>query len=194
MIDNALNKNAQRSKKMIKKAFVELLQTEDFKKITVTKLANKAEINRGTFYAHYLDTKQVIAEISNEIMEQIGLIIKGIKNINLLDNPLPTLLKINKFLKKDLEYYKLLASVKESSEFIEKLVEIFVNKILSDSQLQNIINDYEQFMVIVSFTANGLASFYIDYLRGKTTADIDKTAVLISKIIQNNFKTFIHTF
>ena len=52
-------KNAVRSRKMIQRALVALLQEKELDKITVTDIVTRADINRGTFYAHYTDISMV---------------------------------------------------------------------------------------------------------------------------------------
>ena len=51
----------ERSKDAIKKAFVDLMKCRAYDEITVKDLAEKARINRKTFYAHY-ETKQALFE------------------------------------------------------------------------------------------------------------------------------------
>ena len=54
----------------IKEAFFELLEEKDFQKISVTCLCERAEINRATFYKHYLDIYDLLEKIEDEILEQ----------------------------------------------------------------------------------------------------------------------------
>lgn len=51
----------ERSKGAIKKAFVDLMKRRTYEEITVKDLAEEAQINRKTFYAHY-ETKQALFE------------------------------------------------------------------------------------------------------------------------------------
>ena len=53
-------RSAIRSRKLINEALVDLLLEKQLDKITVTDVVKRAEINRGTFYAHYKDIKDVI--------------------------------------------------------------------------------------------------------------------------------------
>lgn len=46
-------RSSLRSKKLIINALVDLLDEKPLDKITVTDIVKKADINRGTFYAHY---------------------------------------------------------------------------------------------------------------------------------------------
>lgn len=49
---------------------LELMEEYDFEKISVKKICDRAEINRSTFYAHYEDTRQLITEIEDRVLNQ----------------------------------------------------------------------------------------------------------------------------
>lgn len=58
-----------KTKKNIKKVLMELLQIKPVHKITVTELAEKAMINKGTFYLHYSDIYSLYEEVILEFIE-----------------------------------------------------------------------------------------------------------------------------
>lgn len=49
-----------RSKQMIKDALLSLMIEKPFEKISITDIVRRADINRGTFYAHYSNTDEVL--------------------------------------------------------------------------------------------------------------------------------------
>ena len=55
-----------KTRRPIKAAFLELVQTKPGQKIAVTELAKRAEISKGTFYLHYLD----IYDLYNQMVEE----------------------------------------------------------------------------------------------------------------------------
>src|SRR5699024_10623236 len=59
------------SKKRILKAFIEILSTDGFNKMTVSKITSLAHINRGTFYLNYIDKLDLREEIEQEIFTKI---------------------------------------------------------------------------------------------------------------------------
>lgn len=59
---------AQRTQKMIQNAFVELLQEESFREVTVTQIAKRALINRQTFYNYYLDKYDLTEKLTTEML------------------------------------------------------------------------------------------------------------------------------
>ena len=75
-------KSAIKSKKLIKNAFSELLQKKDVEKITVTEIVNLAGLNRGTFYAHYNNTVEVLEEIEKDVSDQILYFFSSYKSSN----------------------------------------------------------------------------------------------------------------
>lgn len=49
------NRRRRESQEKIEKAFIELLQTREIKKITVSDIIQSTGLNRSTFYANYID-------------------------------------------------------------------------------------------------------------------------------------------
>ena len=60
---NGNDRRTQYTRRVIREAFMELLKTTPYPKITVTELCRLAEINRGTFYLHYYDVDDVLDDI-----------------------------------------------------------------------------------------------------------------------------------
>lgn len=101
-------KSAIRSRKLIREAFADLIKEKDWNKITVTDIVKRADINRGTFYAHYQDVKAVSDQIGNEVIEKM---LESLGEFNykcFFQNPQPILLKVSNWLKEDFEFYKTL--------------------------------------------------------------------------------------
>lgn len=59
------------TKQHIRKALIQLLLEEKFETISVSKLCQRAGINRGTFYLHYLDKFDLIETLKEEIITQL---------------------------------------------------------------------------------------------------------------------------
>lgn len=55
-----------RTRKSLIEAFIELANEKDFEKITVLDLAERAMVNRATFYAHFQDKYELIGAIISE--------------------------------------------------------------------------------------------------------------------------------
>lgn len=66
-----MDRRVKRTKKRLREALLELLCTKNVKDITVSELALKADINRGTFYTHYRDAEDLLAGITEEFLDEI---------------------------------------------------------------------------------------------------------------------------
>ena len=67
------NRRAIMSKRMIKTTLVEILMKEPLEAVSVTRLCKAADINRSTFYAHYMDIFDVMEDIEDDYAEKISL-------------------------------------------------------------------------------------------------------------------------
>lgn len=59
------------TKNVIKDACYQALKKKPIEQITVTELCKAAEINRSTFYLHYMDARAVYEEMLSEIVDDI---------------------------------------------------------------------------------------------------------------------------
>lgn len=55
MAETKDRRSVRRTKRLLKASLIDLLQTKGITKISVSELAQAADINRGTFYLHYRD-------------------------------------------------------------------------------------------------------------------------------------------
>ena len=62
------DKRIRRTKKLLRQALARLMQQKDFPSITVTDVVREADINRGTFYAHYRDVYDLRDKIEAEMI------------------------------------------------------------------------------------------------------------------------------
>ena len=66
----AIRKTASKAK--LKAAFIELLATKGFEKMTVSDLTKTAKINRGTFYLNYVDKYELWSELKTDFLLKLG--------------------------------------------------------------------------------------------------------------------------
>ena len=83
-----MQKRQTNSKTNIKKAFIHLLQTKGLESLTVSDIARDAQINRGTFYMHYIDKYDLLAQLEDELIENLTEIFLSSDHSQNLDDPL----------------------------------------------------------------------------------------------------------
>ena len=60
------NRRSQYTRTALRKALLGLMLEKPVNRITVKELCSAADINRGTFYAHYASPEQLLAQVENE--------------------------------------------------------------------------------------------------------------------------------
>lgn len=73
-----------RTKRSLRQAFFELLVTTPYQKITITALANKADIDRKTFYTHYASIDDLFQDI---IYQETERVLCHLETEDLFDDP-----------------------------------------------------------------------------------------------------------
>jgi AcrR family transcriptional regulator len=91
-------RNAIRSRKLIKQAYVDLIKEKNIDNITVMDIVTRADINRGTFYSHYKNVTEVSDQIINEILTTLFEFLDEFKETRMVENPFPFFTNIARFL------------------------------------------------------------------------------------------------
>lgn len=70
-IRNTEDRRVRKTKKQLRMALTTLLLKKDLDAITVRDVAELADVNRGTFYAHYKDVEELLHQLENELMNEL---------------------------------------------------------------------------------------------------------------------------
>lgn len=109
---------AVRSKRMMKEAVMEILiENPDISKLTVHQIAKRAELNRATFYLHFLDINDLLRQLVYDIFDDLSLEISPILQIDNQDNQE----QLSAFLDYFYKHRKILAVLFEHAGFKKKL-------------------------------------------------------------------------
>lgn len=125
-----------RTRQLIKDAFIDLLQEMEINKITVNRIAERATINRVTFYLHYNDIQDMLEKMAQEMAEDIEHIMmdptddkNSVEDIGWLK--LRTLLE---YIAENAKFYKVVLSTRRTSIFTERLLNILIETIKDKSE------------------------------------------------------------
>lgn len=168
MEEKKTNKNALRSRKLIKQGFASLLkERKDTASITITDIVNAAGVNRATFYAHYSCIKDLTDEIEQEVTDKLMELLSQFHFENFSQNPTPLLLQVSIFLAENEDYYRTLINAPEAGKFIDKLMELFIQYLKSDDSIPKEVRESKPFLLRACYFAGGLSSMYLEWFKGK---------------------------
>ncbi len=126
-----------KTRKALKDALVELMNTKGFDKVTVQNLTTTAMVSRTTFYLHYLDKYDLLDKLENDVMLEMQSIVspfieqaKSIESLSLLFNNIA--IRIYTYIKDNEKFFKLILSEKGDPAFISKFYDTVQLIILSN--------------------------------------------------------------
>ena len=164
-------RSAIRSRKLISMALVDLLQEKPLDKITVTDVVRRAEVNRGTFYAHYSDIQDVINHIIEETFVHIKeKVFDGHKDISDIPHVLVEIAK--EIVEGNNDFCRKVMSSSASAFMEDQLVKL-ICEYLVQHQSKFSKGDREQYVLKIHFCAGGLSNLYKDWFEGKLSVSLD---------------------
>lgn len=154
-------RSAIRSRKLINMALADLLQQKPLDKITVTEVVRLAEINRGTFYAHYADIPDVIHHIIEDTFVHIR---KKVFEMPVKSEDIPhvLLMIVQEMLETNLDFCRKVMTSSASLMMEEQLVKLVLEYLIQNEEKYGFGNK-EQYVLTIQFCAGGLSKLYRDW-------------------------------
>lgn len=182
MKNNKLDRRVQYTRMVLRQSLLELMKERSINKITVTDICELAEVNRGTFYAHYSDPYDLLHQIEQELY---GDIMRSLER-SLSSESIPTLLQdIFQSIEKNGDLCKILFSEHGDKEFIRELLCIVHDKCMDEWHQQAIGVDSSLLEWLYTFTANGSVGIIQAWVQGgmkESPSDIAQFIYRISSI------------
>ena len=180
-------RSAIRSKKMIIAALADILQEKPLDKITVTDIVTRAQINRGTFYAHFTDVPNVINHLIMGIFSTIEQAISE-EPKQLSDIPHVLLKRIQFFLEEDITFCRKVMNSGASAMMQEQLIQYVLDYMLQHEHIYGFGN-HKLYELTIRFCAGGLGNLYRDWFAGKLDLTLDQLTQeaenMVNRIIVN---------
>ena len=77
---------------------MELLAEKPYESITVSDVARKADLNRGTFYAHFDNVDDLMRSVMSDTADTISVFLSKAVESGFLEDPLPVLTQVGAYL------------------------------------------------------------------------------------------------
>ncbi|MCM1182536.1 MAG: TetR/AcrR family transcriptional regulator [Roseburia sp.] len=185
MSQKAEYKSAVRSRRLIKNALIALLREKPLNKITVTDIVSRAQLNRGTFYAHYPDIGSLIQSIEDEIVQTLCDLLCALEEPNPLDAPLPLFLQISEYLEENREVILALMNSHVTNAFFVSLPELITGHLVTSGGIAQSRRSSPEFQTRCRFYAGGAASLYIAWFQGTLDCSLRDIAYILERIIRS---------
>ncbi|MBQ3325716.1 TetR/AcrR family transcriptional regulator C-terminal domain-containing protein [Candidatus Saccharibacteria bacterium] len=172
-----------RTHEKIKRAFAILLAEKNtLSRITVAELSQKAQITRGTFYAHFNNIYEVAEEMENEFISALEESSRGMESVDGFPVYFHHLFE---FLAEHEDLYRLLLSSDVPVEFILKFrlqMEKNIKRIMEKHQINRKTLDLD-----IAFFTDGATFMILDYFRGELTLSLSEIELYLKQRVDDLF-------
>ncbi|MDY3617847.1 TetR/AcrR family transcriptional regulator [Agathobaculum sp.] len=145
------DKRIRRTKKLLRQALTALVQQKDFQGITVTDVVREADINRGTFYAHYRDVYDLRDQIEAEMIADFRAMIDDFRPSAGDTSLRPVLVRAADYLEENRDMVTALLRASGPEGFGRRLIEV-----IEECRLEVVPNHTVKDAYIARFIATGL--------------------------------------
>lgn len=177
-----------KTKDTIKTTYKKILLEKKNAKITITELANKANIDRKTFYLHYNSIEDIMSEIIDENLSELELAFRTQNtSTDVFDTKL-IIRTMNNCLIKDIDFYKTIVHRNDFQIFINELKERLFSTIMKN-WLSNTMLSAEESAIYCKFLVSGITEVYIDWFLNESAMNLDELGEIIGHIIHTGVCT-----
>ena len=81
MDEKKTDRRTQKTRKAVYNALMELLTEKELHKVTVQEISDVADINRATFYKHFLDVYDLYDQLEQEILIEWGMLVLNMQDL-----------------------------------------------------------------------------------------------------------------
>lgn len=179
-----------KTQKSIRDAIMDLIEEKDVSLITVKELAERANINRKTFYMHYSNIDDIFDKIENELIEKFLLILDKDDFSQVQFDEYSFFTSLNNVINEDFDFYQKLIRANSYNFLLIKVKKILKATIIENFHKKLNINE-EVLNLYAEFTASGVMSMYIERFKMDSTLSLEDLAKAASNIAFNGINSII---
>ena len=175
-----MDRRVKRTRKRLREALIEILHKKEVYEITVSELAEKADINRGTFYTHYRHAADLLLSLKDEFFDEISQCFNCNTTRDILEKLYETVERnsdIVEVLMKELYYKKFVKDMRN------RLSDGCRNVWHIDERNQKYVTDH-----IYDYISGGMCSLILEWAEDENSRSAIEMAIITEIFIMNSIK------
>ncbi|MGE5702630.1 MAG: TetR/AcrR family transcriptional regulator [Clostridia bacterium] len=161
MTSKRMDPRVKRTREMLWNALISLLREKEYSKISVQEIAERATLNRTTFYLHFYSKddllEQSFEEIMNELKKMVSMTYEEFDYR--IDQPHPVLVRLFEQIALHSAFYRTILTEKNMQHLIDRMKDIMTQ--FMKEGLERMKADKVEFAVSVDITVPYFASAYL---------------------------------
>jgi len=178
-----MDRRVKKTRKAIKSAFLKLAQNSDINKIKVSELAELADINRKTFYLHYVDIFAVQEEIQKEFINHTDFLVNQISLVAYNDDVYSFVVSLFDALEIASEEFREILDTKLYASIINAAKIEFKN-LLIEEYIKFGGKNVEFLSYMFTFYASGTLDLFRDWFDNQKEVNRDEVINLVCSLLK----------
>lgn len=185
MMEEKIDRRIIRTKQQVRQALIELLSEKGENNISVRELAQRANINRGTFYIHYKDTHDLVEQLVDEAVKKLLGVCKRHPPAQTPRESYPFLTDLFETLQSDPQLFTILLGTTGSHAYSERICVTIQENFLDDLLSVFYSADPKQRQVASGFIVSGCLHEALNWLEHGMKESPDEMAYLTGRVIMH---------
>ena len=193
MEQKKVDRRIAKTKKAIYRAFAELLSEKNINDITIKDIADKADINRKTFYNYYNGIYDLTGEIENSIIDSFEQVLRNTNINELLHNPYSMFEALTRIINSNLDFYQHLISIESNSNLVSKLFKSLKTRAKEVISQYTLLDD-ATLDIVLDFVVSGMFTVFQHWFNSSREHYIDDLAKIVATLSLNGINGLLQDF
>ncbi|MDY3290738.1 MAG: TetR/AcrR family transcriptional regulator [Sodaliphilus sp.] len=193
MEQKKVDRRIAKTKKAIYRAFAELLSEKNINDITIKDIADKADINRKTFYNYYNGIYDLTGEIENSIIDSFEQVLRNTNINELLHNPYSMFEALTRIINSNLDFYQHLISIESNSNLVSKLFKSLKTRAKEVISQYTLLDD-ATLDIVLDFVVSGMFTVFQHWFNSSREHSIDDLAKIVATLSFNGINGLLQDF
>ena len=176
------DRRIRRTKALLSRGLIQLMEKKDIRDISVKELAELADINRGTFYLHYNDIYDLLAQVEDEMFVEFNEILdRTMKEGSAGHSPRDVLREVFCFLERNWDLARVMTGPHGDFSFVNRLKSVVEKRIYIALAPKYRDCDYRY---VEAFAISGCVGVIEAWLNQPEPAVPEEMAAVCGKLLQ----------
>lgn len=180
-----IDRRVPKSREAIKSAFIALMAEKSFDVITIGQISKRANVNRGTIYAHYIDKQDLLEKCVEEQFVQL-MNSCGARDGNAVGYPTFTsLLSTSQYFEANFLFYASMLNNKGMITFRARLLDVMTTGIAEQVNMRAMNHRLDK-DILVQFMAAAIVGIVEWWIVNKMPVSAETMATNLWQILERN--------
>lgn len=184
MAEEKIDRRIQKTRRQLRIALTELMSEKPHKRISVRELAERASINRGTFYVHYRDVSDFLQRLQDEIAEGLSRMCRRHSG-NTEISSYPFLTDLYHFVWDNADLCRVLLGPNGDIAYRQRICGVLCDEFLYDFVSHYHPEDRQQLEHTCSFIVSGSLNLALTWLDSGNRQSAEEMAQVTGRLIMN---------